>query len=78
MGFPSDLRDYGIGAQILHNLGVRRMRLLTNNPRKIVGLESYGLEIVERLPLEITANPENEGYLRTKRDKLGHLLEGEL
>ena len=74
LGFPPDLRHYGIGAQILIDLGVRRMRLLTNNPKKVVGLDSYGLELVERVPIEVTANPENEGYLATKREKLGHLL----
>ncbi len=77
LGFPPDLRHYGIGAQILFDLGVRRMRLLTNNPRKIVGLEAYGLELVERVPLEILPNSRNRRYLATKRDKLGHLL-GEL
>lgn len=74
LGFKADLRDYGIGAQILVDLGVRKMRLLTNNPKKIVGLESYGIEVVERVPIEIDALPENERYLRTKRDKLGHIL----
>jgi 3,4-dihydroxy 2-butanone 4-phosphate synthase/GTP cyclohydrolase II len=74
LGFPPDLRHYGIGAQILVDLGVRRMRLLTNNPKKVVGLDSYGLELVERVPIEIAANPENAGYLATKREKLGHLL----
>ncbi len=75
LGFKPDLRDYGIGAQILYDLGVRRMRLLTNNPKKIVGLVSYGMEVVERVPIEITPEPENERYLRTKRDKMGHLLQ---
>jgi 3,4-dihydroxy 2-butanone 4-phosphate synthase/GTP cyclohydrolase II len=74
LGFRADLRDYGIGAQILYDLGVRKMRLLTNNPTKVVGLEGYGLTIVERVALETTANEVNERYLRTKRDKLGHLL----
>ncbi|HEU4528697.1 MAG TPA: bifunctional 3,4-dihydroxy-2-butanone-4-phosphate synthase/GTP cyclohydrolase II [Actinomycetota bacterium] len=74
LGFPPDPRDYGIGAQILQDLGVRSMRLLTNNPSKRAGLEGYGLSIVERVPLEIHPTPENEGYLRTKREKLGHLL----
>lgn len=74
LGFPADLRDYGDGAQMLMDLGVRRIRLLTNNPRKIVGLEGYGLEIVERVPIEVAANPRNEGYLKAKRDKLGHLF----
>ncbi len=75
LGFKPDLRDYGIGAQILRNLGVRKMRLLTNNPKKIVGLEGYGLEVVERLPIEIPGEGENREYLRCKRDKMGHLLE---
>jgi 3,4-dihydroxy 2-butanone 4-phosphate synthase/GTP cyclohydrolase II len=75
LGFPSDLRDYGMGAQILRDLGLSKMRLLTNNPRKIVGLEGYGLEIVERVPIEIPPNPENIRYLSCKRDKMGHLLE---
>ena len=74
LGFRADLRDYGIGAQILRDLGVGKMKLLTNNPRKVVGLEGYGLEIVERVPLEIRPNDINERYLRTKRDKLGHLI----
>jgi len=74
LGFPSDLRDYGMGAQILRDLGISKMQLLTNNPRKIVGLEGYGLEIVERLPIEIPANPNNIRYLSTKRDKMGHIL----
>ncbi len=75
LGFKPDLRDYGIGAQILRDLGVRKMRLLTNNPKKIIGLEGYGLEVVDRLPIEIPGEPENREYLRTKRDKMGHLLE---
>lgn len=74
LGFDMDARDYGIGAQILHDLGVRRMRLLTNNPRKRTGLVGYGLEIVENVPLEITANEHNRGYLLTKKLKLGHSL----
>ena len=74
LGFKPDLRDYGLGAQILSSLGLRKMRLLTNNPRKIVGLEGYGLEVVERVPIEMEPNPANRDYLRTKRDKLGHLL----
>ena len=74
LGFASDLRDYGMGAQILHDLGVRRIRLLTNNPKKVVGLEGYGLEIVEQLPIRLPANPHNERYLDTKRDRMGHRL----
>jgi 3,4-dihydroxy 2-butanone 4-phosphate synthase/GTP cyclohydrolase II len=75
LGFPADPRDYGIGAQILYDLGVRSMRLLTNNPSKRAGLEGYGLSIVERVPLETKPTPENLRYLQTKREKLGHLLE---
>ncbi len=74
LGFRADLRDYGIGAQILRDLGVKKMRLMTNNPKKIVGLDAYGLEIIERVPIEIEANKVNERYLKTKRDKLGHLI----
>jgi 3,4-dihydroxy 2-butanone 4-phosphate synthase/GTP cyclohydrolase II len=74
LGFSADLRDYGIGAQILADLGVKNLRLLTNNPKKIVGLEGYGLHFVERVPIEIPATEANRKYLSTKRDKLGHLL----
>jgi 3,4-dihydroxy 2-butanone 4-phosphate synthase/GTP cyclohydrolase II len=74
LGFPPDLRDYGIGAQILKDLGVRKIRLLTNNPRKIRGLEGYGMEIVERVPIQMEENEDNRRYLRTKQQKLGHLL----
>ena len=73
LGFAADLRDYGVGAQMLHHLGVRQMRLLTNNPRKIAALEGYELEIVERIPLYAGRNPYNQDYLQTKQDKLGHL-----
>ena len=74
IGYPADLRDYGIGVQILLDLGVRKMRLLTNNPRKIVALEGYGLEVVERVPLKLPACEHNQRYLETKKTKLGHLL----
>jgi 3,4-dihydroxy 2-butanone 4-phosphate synthase / GTP cyclohydrolase II len=74
LGYPMDLREYGIGAQILVDLGVRQMRLLTNNPKKVVGLEGYGLNIVEQLRIKALENPHNERYLRTKRLKMGHLL----
>ncbi len=74
LGFKADLRDYGIGAQILVDLGVRKMRLMTNNPKKIVGLEGYGLEVVERVPLELDSCSFNEDYMRTKQEKMGHLL----
>lgn len=74
LGFKADLRDYGVGAQMLVQLGLRRIRLLTNNPRKIVGIEGYGLEVVERVPIEIPPRAANVRYLRTKKEKLGHLL----
>ncbi len=74
LGFPADLRDYGIGAQILADLGLTKIRLLTNNPRKIAGLEGHGLEVVDRVPIEIAAGQSNEKYLSTKKCKLGHLL----
>ena len=74
LGFDMDNRDYGIGAQILHDLGVSKIRLITNNPKKRVGLMGYGLEIVENIPIEIAPNPHNEKYLQTKRDKLGHMI----
>ncbi len=74
LGFPADLRDYGIGAQILADLGLHEIRLLTNNPRKIIGLRAYGLEIVERVPIEIPPNKRNLRYLMAKRDKLGHIF----
>ncbi len=77
LGFKSDLRDYGIGAQILRDLGVSKMAILTNNPKKIVGLEGYGIEVVERLPLEMPASDENKEYLMCKRDRMGHLIEVE-
>jgi 3,4-dihydroxy 2-butanone 4-phosphate synthase/GTP cyclohydrolase II len=74
LGFKSDLRDYGIGAQILRDLGVKKMAILTNNPKKIVGLEGYGIEVVERLPLEMPASKESKEYLMCKRDRMGHLI----
>ena len=74
LGFKPDLRDYGVGAQILVDLGVKKMRLLTNNPKKVVGLEGYGIEIVERMPIEMDVCDENERYLRTKKERMGHLL----
>ena len=74
LGFPADLRDYGIGAQILADLGLHKIRLLTNNPKKIIGLKAYGLEIVERVPIEIPPNKRNLKYMMAKRDKLGHLF----
>jgi 3,4-dihydroxy 2-butanone 4-phosphate synthase/GTP cyclohydrolase II len=75
LGFPSDLRDYGIGAQILADLGLHKIRLLTNNPKKVIGLEGYGLKVVETLPIITTPNPYNRDYLETKKKKLGHLLD---
>ena len=75
LGFPPDLREYGIGAQILYDIGVRKIKLLTNNPKKVVGLGGYGLEIIERIPLQVEANAENEFYMQTKKDKMGHILD---
>ena len=74
LGFPADMRDYGIGAQILSDLGVKQIRLMTNNPKKIAGLSGYGLEIVERVPLKMHANPNDAFYLQTKKDKMDHML----
>ncbi len=74
LGFPADMRDYGIGAQILADLGVKKVRLMTNNPRKIKGLTGYGIEIVERVPIQMNHNERNEYYLKTKKQKLGHML----
>jgi 3,4-dihydroxy 2-butanone 4-phosphate synthase/GTP cyclohydrolase II len=75
LGFAADLRDYGIGAQILNDLGLKCISLLTNNPKKVVGLEGYGLSVVESLPIVAIPNPHNIRYLETKKNKLGHLLE---
>jgi 3,4-dihydroxy 2-butanone 4-phosphate synthase/GTP cyclohydrolase II len=74
LGFKPDLRDYGVGAQILRDLGVRKMKLMTNNPKKIVGLEGYGMKVVERIPIEIPPQKENFEYLKCKKEKMGHLL----
>jgi 3,4-dihydroxy 2-butanone 4-phosphate synthase/GTP cyclohydrolase II len=76
LGFGADMRDYGVGAQILGDLGLSSIRLLTNNPMKIVGLEGFGLEIRERVPIEVPANDVNRAYMATKKAKLGHLLKG--
>jgi 3,4-dihydroxy 2-butanone 4-phosphate synthase/GTP cyclohydrolase II len=75
LGFPADLRDYGIGAQILNDLKLNKIRLLTNNPKKVIGLEGYGLEVVETVPIIIKPNPHNKHYLETKKEKMGHLLD---
>jgi 3,4-dihydroxy 2-butanone 4-phosphate synthase/GTP cyclohydrolase II len=74
LGFPAELRDYGVGAQILFDLGGRKMRFLTNNPKKVIGLEGYGLKITEVVPIKASPNPHNERYLETKRLRMGHLL----
>ncbi len=78
LGYPADLRDYGIGAQILVDLGVKNIRLMTNNPKKIIGLKGYGLSNVERVPIEAIFKPENLKYLKTKRDKMGHMILGDI
>jgi 3,4-dihydroxy 2-butanone 4-phosphate synthase/GTP cyclohydrolase II len=75
LGFKADLRDYGIGAQILADLGLRHLRLMTNNPKKIIGLKGYGLDIVERIPIETRPHSGNRRYLKTKKAKMGHLFE---
>ena len=74
LGFPTDLRDYGIGAQILFELGIKSINLMTNNPKKIIGLEGYGLKISKRVPVEINPTKSNKKYLKTKKDKMGHFL----
>ena len=74
LGFKPDLRDYGIGAQILHELGLGKIRIMSNNPRKIVGLEAYGLEMTERVPIEVSPKKQNLKYLKTKQAKMGHLI----
>jgi 3,4-dihydroxy 2-butanone 4-phosphate synthase/GTP cyclohydrolase II len=74
LGYGMDLREYGIGAQILVDLGIKTIRLLTNNPKKLVGLEGYGLEIIQQVPIKVKPNPHNARYLKTKREKMGHLL----
>jgi 3,4-dihydroxy 2-butanone 4-phosphate synthase / GTP cyclohydrolase II len=78
LGFGADLRDYGIGAQVLHDLGIRQIRMMTNNPRKIAGIQGHGLEVVERIPIQVPAQKENIRYLEAKRTKLGHLLMDDL
>jgi 3,4-dihydroxy 2-butanone 4-phosphate synthase/GTP cyclohydrolase II len=77
LGFPDDMRDYGIGAQILYDLGVRKMKLMTNNPKKITGLSGYGIEVVDRVPIQMNHNERNEYYLKTKKEKMGHMLDFE-
>jgi len=74
LGYGMDLREYGLGAQILVDLGLKTIRLLTNNPKKLVGLEGYGLEVVQQVPIKVSPNPHNARYLKTKREKMGHLL----
>ena len=74
LGFEADKRDYGLGAQILRDLGITKIRLLTNNPKKLVGLKGHGLEIVDRIPIEMEPGEENKEYLRTKKEKMGHIL----
>ena len=75
LGFPADLRHYGVGAQILVDLGVKKIRLLTNNPKKIIGLDAYGLKVVERVPITVKPGPHNQKYLLTKKKKMGHLID---
>ena len=76
LGLPADARDYGTGAQILRDLGIRRISLMTNNPAKLAGMEGFGIEVAGRIPLPVDAHPENLRYLRTKRDRMGHVLPG--
>ena len=74
LGFAADLRDYGIGAEILADLGIKKIRLLTNNPKKVSGIEGFGMEIIERLPIQVRSNLRNIRYLKTKKEKMGHML----
>ncbi len=74
LGFPADLRDYGIGVQVLLDIGIKSMRLMTNNPKKIIGLEGYGLSVTEQVPITVKANRHNASYLQAKREKMGHLI----
>ena len=74
LGFPADMRDYGIAAQIFNDLGVEKLKLMTNNPRKLNGLSGYGIEVVDRVPIQMNHNEKNEFYLQTKKEKLGHML----
>ena len=74
LGFPADLRDYGIGAEILADLGIKKIRLLTNNPKKVSGIEGFGMEIIERVPIQVRSNVKNIRYLKTKKEKMGHIL----
>jgi len=75
LGFPPDMRDYGIGAQILKDLGIKKLKVMTNNPKKLIGLEGHGIEISERVKMDINANPDNQKYLSTKKKKLGHMID---
>ena len=75
LGFPPDMRDYGVGAQILKDLGVKKLKIMTNNPKKLIGLEGHGLEITGRVKMNVSNNPENQKYLSTKKIKLGHMLD---
>ncbi|MGD2151970.1 MAG: hypothetical protein PVG79_01805, partial [Gemmatimonadales bacterium] len=77
LGFPADLRDYGIGVQVLLDLGIKSMRLMTNNPKKIIGLQGYGLSVTEQVPITVTPNRHNASYLRVKREKMGHMIPAE-